>query len=57
MLVAVCFDIYVQGRRERGGGGHGACQHPPVPTIYWSKNSFRKNVKSENIKFSENIYM
>ena len=56
MLVAVCFDIYVQGRRERGGG-HGACQHPPVPTIYWSKNSFRKNVKSENIKFSENIYM
>ena len=30
MLVAVCFDIYVQGRRERGGGAWGM-PTPPRP--------------------------
>ena len=31
MLVAVCFDIYVQGRRERGGGGAWGMPTPPRP--------------------------
>ena len=42
MLVAVCFDIYVQGRRERGGGGMGHANTPPSPPFTGAKILFGK---------------